>query len=110
MKAPLWWRRFKSRVLPARRLQVVDGDSLPAHIPYRNVVLARDADGDWCVGMRCPCGCGEKIELLLIREVSPRWNLNIDVRGLPSLHPSVWLAKGCRSHFWLRHGRIHWCH
>jgi len=109
MKAPLWWRRFKACILPARRLQIVEDDSLPSRIPFRDVVLARDGNEDWCVGMRCPCGCGETIELLLIHEVAPRWDLNIDAKGLPSLKPSVWMKKGCRSHFWLIQGRVHWC-
>ncbi|WP_363320789.1 DUF6527 family protein [Acidiferrobacter sp.] len=109
MKGPLWWRRLKARLLPARHLQIVEGDSLPGRIPFRDVVLARDGNEDWCVGLRCPCGCGETIELLLIREAAPRWDLNIDAKGLTSLKPSVWLKKGCRSHFWLIRGRVHWC-
>ncbi|WP_460931245.1 DUF6527 family protein [Oleiagrimonas citrea] len=59
--------------------------------------------------MRCPCGCGQIIELMLIHEVRPRWDLRVDEAGRPSLHPSIWLQRGCRSHFWLKHGRIHWC-
>lgn len=109
MKGPLWWRRLKARLLPARRLQIVEGDSLPVRIPFRDVVLARDGDEDWCVGMRCPCGCGETIELLLINEAAPRWDLNVDAKGLPTLKPSVWLQKGCHAHFWLIQGRVHWC-
>jgi len=27
-------------------------------MPRRDLVLAREDDEDWCVGMRCPCGCG----------------------------------------------------
>jgi len=109
MKSPLWWRRLKARALPARRLKIVKGDSLPSRLPHRDVVLARDGDEDWCVGMRCPCGCGQTIELLVIREVAPRWDLSVDAKGFPTLKPSVWLQKGCRSHFWLRHGYVHWC-
>lgn len=109
MKSSLWWRRFKSRVLPARHLKVIEGDSLPRRLPRRNIVLARDGDGDWCVGMRCPCGCGSTIELLIVQGVAPRWDLRVDSRGRPTLEPSVFLQTGCRSHFWLRRGRIQWC-
>ncbi|WP_277423091.1 DUF6527 family protein, partial [Pseudomonas viridiflava] len=38
----------------------------------------------------------------------PRWGYSLDSACKPSLHPSIWLNNGCRSHFWLRHGRIHW--
>jgi hypothetical protein len=108
MTSPLWWRRLKAHLLPARRLRIVEGDSLPTVLPRRDVLLARDRGEDWCVGMRCPCGCGCHIELLVIREAAPRWDLATDRQGLPTLKPSVWLQTGCRSHFWLRHGRIQW--
>src|ERR1700677_3223757 len=94
-----WLRNVQARVAPRRRLQIVEGDSLPAHLPRRDLVLARDGDEDWCVGMRCPCGCGSVIELLVIPEAKPRWNLNVDAKGRPSLSPSVWVQRGCRSHF-----------
>ena len=103
------WRRLADRVLPARRLKIVAGDSLPPTLPRRDLILVRDEEDDWCVGMRCPCGCGHIIELMLLREIKPRWDLQVDAAGRPTLHPSVWLQRGCRSHFWLKHGRIHWC-
>jgi hypothetical protein len=109
MKSPLWWRRFKARVLPARHLNIIKGDSLPQQLPRRHVVLARDGNEDWCVGMHCPCGCGRTIELLVVQGVAPRWDLHVDDRGLPTLEPSVFLQTGCRSHFWLRQGRVQWC-
>jgi hypothetical protein len=109
MRSPLWWRRFKSSLSPARRLYTIEGDSLPQRLPHRDVLLARDGDEDWCVGMRCPCGCRKVIELLLVKGVAPRWDICIDGRGLPTLEPSVFLQTGCRSHFWLRRGRVYWC-
>ncbi|WP_114761686.1 DUF6527 family protein [Pseudomonas chlororaphis] len=98
------------RFLPPRRLIVVKGDALPAKMPMRSIVLAQDGREDWCVGLQCPCGCGRTIELLVIEEAHPRWDYSVDAKGSPSLHPSVWLTNGCRSHFWLKNGRIHWCH
>lgn len=95
--------------MPARRLRVTAGDSLPSQLPWRDLVLARDDREDWCVGMRCPCGCGDPIELMLIREVNPRWSMSLDGDSRPTLHPSVWRKTGCRSHFWLRNGRVQWC-
>ncbi|SOF01747.1 hypothetical protein SAMN05446635_9854 [Burkholderia sp. OK233] len=109
MKRPLWWRKLKAAVLPRRRIRIVAGDSLPEKLPRFGLVLARDEDEDWCIGMRCPCGCGQTIELMLLREVKPRWDLVVDVGGYPTLHPSVWRQRGCRSHFWLKDGRVYWC-
>jgi Family of unknown function (DUF6527) len=109
MSPARWLHRAWARLAPRRKLQIIEGDSLPRSLPRRNVVLARDSGEDWCVGLRCPCGCARTIELLLISEAKPRWDLITDRRGRPSLFPSVWLRGGCRSHFWLREGRIEWC-
>ena len=108
-RKPLWWRRMIANLAPRRSLVVVDDDTLPDKLPLRNLVLARDGDEDWAVGLRCPCGCGQRLEMMLLKEVRPRWNLSFDRTGHVSLHPSVWLQQGCRSHFWVRAGRIVWC-
>lgn len=102
-------RRLVDQLGPARRLQVIEDDSLPLTLPRRNVVLAREGSEDWCVGLRCPCGCGRRIELLVIAEANPRWDIAIDSKQRVTLHPSVWMNDGCRSHFILRAGHVHWC-
>lgn len=104
-----WARRSWDAWHPPRQLLVVEGDALPARLPGRAVVLLRDDGEDWSVGLLCPCGCGDTIELMLIREAKPRWDLRADAKNLPTLHPSVWRNTGCRSHFWLRDGRVTWC-
>lgn len=108
-KLSRWWRKAASLIGPHRKLRVIEGDSLPRHMPERDIILARDNGEDWCVGMLCPCGCGHVIELLVVEEANPRWSLKVDSKGRPTLTPSVWLKKGCRSHFWIREGRVHWC-
>lgn len=107
-KWPLWCRKLIARFSPPRRLTIIEGDSLPERLPFRNLVLAREDGEDWCIGMRCPCGCGAKLELLVLPGVKPRWDIALD-GGFPSLRPSVALRRGCRSHFWLRKGKVVWC-
>lgn len=110
MKAKLkqWWLTQKESLLPARRLVHVQGDVLPAHLPARDLVLLHDGSENWSVGFMCPCGCGEPIELMLLDEAKPRWNLATNKKGLPSLHPSIFRRTGCRSHFWIRGGKVDW--
>jgi hypothetical protein len=100
----MWWRRF----VRAERC-IIEGDTLPAKLPFRNLMLARENGEDWCVGLRCPCGCGQRLEMILLKEVKPRWDVMLDRRGRVTLHPSVWLRNGCRSHFWIHAGKIVWC-
>lgn len=108
-RRPLWWRRFVSALTPRRSLVVVEGDMLPDSLPLWSLVMARDGDEDWAIGLRCPCGCGQRLEMMLLKEVKPRWDVSVDFKGRVSLHPSVWLREGCRSHFWVKGGKIVWC-
>lgn len=105
----LWWRRLVARLAPRRSLKIVEGDMLPSKLPRRNLVMARDSGEEWSIGMRCPCGCGQRLEMMLLKGVKPRWSASVDCRGHVTLHPSVWLQKGCKSHFWVRSGKIVWC-
>lgn len=78
--------------------------------PERNVLyVVGEGDHEWYAVMRCPCGCGEPLVMSLIDGVRPRWRVSLDVDGVPSLSPSVNRRVGCRSHFFLRSGRIDWC-
>jgi hypothetical protein len=106
---PLWRRRLSAALTPRRQLQVFESDTLPARLPRVRVALARDDGEDWCIGMRCPCGCGQRLELLVLDGVKPRWDFHLNRAGYVTVHPSVWLTTGCRSHFWLRNGKVIWC-
>lgn len=93
---------------PRRKVNIWTGDILPAVLPARDLVLLEDNGENWSVGFRCPCGCGDVIELFLLPEVKPRWDIEIDARRHPSLSLSVWKATGCKSHFWVKQGKIIW--
>lgn len=108
MRIRIWWQRVTEHLLPPRRVVTLEADGLPNRLPRRNLLLLRDAGEDWSVGMQCPCGCGQRIELPLLAEVKPRWNIRVDQLNRPTLSPSVWLRDGCRSHFFVKNGRIVW--
>jgi len=108
MSLPAFWLRAKEWFLPARQLLIIDGDTLPNRLPKRNLVLLREGGEDWSVGFQCPCGCGQRVELPLISEANPKWNLKLDKCSRPSIYPSVWLREGCRSHFFIKVGKVLW--
>jgi len=66
------------------------------------------SDEPWQVELCCPCGCKDKIVLPVNESTEPRWALKI-VNNKPSLSPSIWRSKGCKSHFFLKQGKIDWC-
>ncbi len=85
-------------------------DEFPDKIDGSKVYLAGEGDNLWAAAMLCPCGCGEVIELNLLQQARPCWSAQEHPDGTISLAPSVWRQKGCRSHFFVRHGLIDWCH
>jgi Family of unknown function (DUF6527) len=83
-------------------------DDLPDGLERRTVYLVGDGGQPWSASMMCPCGCGANIALSLLEDDSPSWQATISAESKITLHPSVWRIKGCRSHFVLRNGRVHW--
>lgn len=78
--------------------------------PVPRVVYVVGEDGHrWFAAFDCPCGCGEVIKLSLVPGDRPGWTLHDHVDGTASVAPSVWRQVGCKSHFWLRKGKIDWC-
>jgi len=69
-----------------------------------------DADPTFTM-MLCPCGCGEELGMRVGKPVgtSPLWTLTVDAEGKPTLNPSILHRAGCKSHFFLRNGRVDWC-
>ncbi len=84
-------------------------EEFPDTLEKAKVYLAGEGGSLWAAAMICPCGCGEVIELNLLKQARPCWSAQEHSDGTITLAPSVWRQKGCRSHFLLRRGRINWC-
>lgn len=65
-------------------------------------------DEPWQVELACPCGCKDKIVLPVNSFTEPRWKIKVVNKKTPTLSPSIWRSAGCKSHFFLRQGRIEW--
>jgi hypothetical protein len=119
--ASLWKRMWNALTEVPRKLRtrlsrrksqlykIEQVDDFPDTPKPLRVYLAGGTENFWGAAMLCPCGCGETIELNLLKQVRPCWSVHEDADGLVTLHPSVWRQKGCRSHFLLQHGVIRWC-
>jgi hypothetical protein len=112
--ARLWaWLvgRFRRPQLPESAgdtyVLVAVGDEPDVLVPMHLYAVGENGQL-WHATMLCPCGCSERISLNLLPDDSPSWKLSEHAGG-PTLHPSVWRHVGCRSHFFLRSGRIEWC-
>lgn len=94
----------RASVYRARRVE-----DLPDVLEPFTVYLAGEDGHLWAAALLCPCGCGERIELNLLPQARPHWTAQRLSDGRVTLMPSVWRQKGCKSHFFVRDGRIDWC-
>lgn len=83
-------------------------EELPDAIDDGVVYLVGDDPKPWAAAFRCPCKCGETVWLSLIPRDDPSWRARVLANGRISLSPSIWRKKGCRSHFFIRDGRVLW--
>lgn len=107
-KLKIMWLRLTEWWTSPRKVIEVHGELPPSKLLSRDLLLLREGGDAWSVLMRCPCGCGQPVELPLIREARPRWSLRVDEDGYPTLAPSVWRLEGCRAHYFVRGGKVVW--
>jgi hypothetical protein len=73
----------------------------------RAVYIVGTQEPKWMI-ISCPCRCGERIDINLMRSRVPNWQLRFE-NGVVSLRPSLWLPNDkCGSHFWIVKGRVIW--
>src|SRR5689334_16211576 len=89
-----------------RRFTVSHVEDVPEHLDRGAFYLVGDPMQPWAAAFLCPCGCGDQITLSLIGSDHPSWRAYLSDDGEITLKPSVWRNKGCRSHFFVRFGRV----
>ena len=100
--------RIKSffRSIFQKKYHIKFANNIPELLEKR-VVYVIDEQTKWVMVFSCPCGCEDKIHLNLLEEVSPKWAYTISRRKVIGITPSVNRVRGCKSHFWLRNGKVH---
>ncbi len=83
-------------------------EEIPDDIQQNIVYIEGSIDSADIAAFVCPCGCNEKISLSLLECSKSNWSVSTDFFGRVSLSPSIWRTKGCKSHFFLRKGKIIW--
>ncbi len=101
-------REWIARQFVGSRLLARDVDDQPEIVEPGLIYLIGNYPKPWSATLLCPCSCGSVIQLSLLRDDDPRWKAVRHFDGTISLYPSVWRTKGCKSHFFVRHGRIVW--
>jgi hypothetical protein len=81
---------------------------IPRRAHRQTVYIVQDGTEPDALVFKCPCGCKTTINLNLLRDARPCWSYSIREK-LISITPSIRAMRGCKSHFWLTDGKIHWC-
>lgn len=102
------WQALRNRFSSRYRTVIVD-EALPKHLKSRVLYLVEEDGFEEQAAMVCPCGCRSILHMNLLPDERPCWRVTRHPDGTASLYPSVWRKRDCRSHFWFREGRIHWC-
>ena len=74
----------------------------------KGIVYIVGNDNPWLLTFLCPCGCKAEINLNLLEDESPCWTYSV-WKGRIKVSPSIRRLKGCKSHFWIKKGRVEWC-
>ena len=83
-------------------------DEIPDRLQQNTVYIEGCSESPDFAAFVCPCGCSEKISLSLMKCSRCSWSISTDIIGRVSISPSVWRTKGCKSHFFLKNGKIKW--
>ena len=111
------WRTAALRLLVRLRLlrrpdligRTVARHPVPEELPEGELVLVQDGSRRKWACLRCPGGCGQKIQLALSPNRRPHWRVRLDWLARPSVSPSVRQLNDCRCHFWINRGAVRWC-
>lgn len=90
---------------PYQSLSVED---IPDNLENRIIYLIGEVNRPWSASFNCPCGCEEVISLSLISTDRPRWRITHNKDERITLYPSVNKIKGCKSHFFIKNGKVIW--
>ena len=103
----IWWRLVCLFGLHDRLATKFIND-FPDVLEPSQVYLIGDSLSPWSAAFLCPCGCGVVIHLSIIKNDRPTWRVKFHFNGTVTFHPSVWRNRGCKSHFFLQHGKPVW--
>ncbi len=80
---------------------------IPVKIKNDVIYIVQEGTEPETLVFNCPCGCKESVYLNLLKDTFPVWTYMTEKRRI-SVFPSVVRKKGCRSHYWIKKGKVIW--
>ncbi|RKF32290.1 hypothetical protein BCY89_13915 [Sphingobacterium siyangense] len=100
-----WFKGFFRKEKPFKYIFIED---VPDDFKKKIVYVVGESGFSWQLVMLCPCGCGAVLYMNLIEEEFPCWSFTFNKKKQISIHPSINRFVGCKSHFFLKEGRVIW--
>lgn len=82
-------------------------EDIPSNTSYKTIYFVGEQGYFWQFVMVCPCGCGSLLHMNLMDDYKPFWSYEI-VNNEISFTPSIHRMVGCKSHFFIKKGRVVW--
>jgi hypothetical protein len=102
-----FWNQFL-RFIGRRYGTKVVHEKLPPSLSKKIVYVVADDECMWHMALICPCDCGETLYMNLLKDERPCWEITQHIDCTFSIYPSIRRLVGCKSHFWIKHGKLIW--
>ena len=101
------WSRLRKRKRISRIIQVSSMSQVPKRLGAAAVVVEKAGVPRWVV-LECPCRCGARIDVNLMKNASPHWNLVFEEKRI-TIRPSLSQPQQrCGSHFFITRNIVRW--
>jgi hypothetical protein len=91
-----------------KRYETVEVFESPLYPKSKIIYVISEGAQQLHATLSCPCGCLRIIHLNLLNDPDPFWRIRIGKNGYATISPSIWLTEGCKSHFFIRRGKVAW--
>ena len=100
-------RRLQRRKAISRVIHISSMSQLPKRLGAAAFVVEKAGTPRWVV-LECPCRCGARIDVNLMKTARPHWNLSFECERI-TISPSLWQPRErCGSHVLVRQNKIRW--
>lgn len=87
---------------------LIESSEIPEFLKEETVYLIKEGQQRLHAALLCPCGCRSQINLNLLPDSYPYWKIRKIKKQTLTIYPSIWKLSGCKSHFFIRKGKVVW--
>ncbi len=102
-------RLFKRKKTRKEKVyQYTFSEDVPDKLKRYEIYIIGSKECYWQIVMLCPCGCKTVLHINLLNDYKPSWIYEMNSRQAITIHPSIHRKVDCKSHFFIREGKVVW--